>query len=124
MIAPKITRLEKEMAIKKLAIIKNDLNRIKRARNILTSTRARRGSLTTTLRNKENLRGLIFERQRLDRIKKETEALIRLEIINGTSIQTFASTPLQKSFLETEKGKLIQVLSQSKRPFFGGRRII
>ncbi len=118
-----ITAMDKEMALRRLDVVNSDLRRLRRATQVLRSARARRGSLTMNLRNKQNLSNLVREGQRLDLRKKEFEALIRLETTNGDDIstQSTASTPLRKSFLESKKGKLVQVLSQTRRPFFSGR---
>ena len=119
-----ITAMDKAIALKRLEIVRADLSSLSRATQALKSARGRRGTLTNVLRNKQNLASLIREKQILALKKKEFEELISREVINGdTSIQTSASTPLRKSFLDGKKGKLIQVLAQSKRPFFNGRSL-
>lgn len=117
-----ITAMDKELALRKLKIVKVDLNSLGRATKLLRSARARRGSLTSVLRNKLNLRSLNIEKQRLDLKRKEFEDLIKRQVINGNNIPpSFTSPSLRKSFLEGKKGKIIQVLFQSKRPFSSGR---
>ncbi len=126
MVAKNITRLEKELARKRLAIVKRDLDKIGRARRTLTSARARRVSRTNILINQLNLKSINLEKQRLNIKRKEFEDLLKLKVSNGEIIPTSPTTtiiPLRKSFLETNKAKIIKRLSQSKRPFFSGRRI-
>lgn len=117
-----ITAMDKQIALSRLKIIKEDLNTLGRATRLLRSARARRGSLTSVFRNKQNLISLDREKQRLDLKRKEFESLIKRKISNGNKIpQSFASSPLEKSFLESKQGKIIQALAQSKRPFSSGR---
>ena len=117
-----ITALDKQLALNRLAVVKADLNRLGKAAQTLRSPRGLRGSLTNVLRNKQNLNNLIRTKRRLDLKRKEFEDLIKLQVVNGDTIQTSGNILTRKSFLEGKQGKLIQVLAQSKRPF-GGRSL-